>query len=338
MLTEEGEMEIRILSRRGMSIRAIARELAISRNTVRKYLRGEAVKVPGRRGPGRPRKLEPYEDWIRRRVEGAAPIRLPATVLHREVAAMGFDGTVRTVRRFVASLYPAPAPEPIVRFETAPGHQAQMDWGEYRLGRQKIYAFVGLLGYSRWLYLEYVDTMRSAVLIECHRHMFRAFGGVPREVLYDNMKTVVTERDAYGRGRHRFHRAIWALAGDCGFRPRLCRPARPQTKGKVERSIDYIAKSFFYPFVTRLALEGRVPTLEELNAEAQHWCGAVANARIHGSLGEKPCDRLIADQAAMQPYVAPTTVPSATLARAWPRYPLQRSPREYDRILEEVGS
>lgn len=336
MLTEEGIMEIRILSRQGMSIRAIARELGISRNTVRKYLRGEAVKAPERRGPGRPRKLEPYEDWIRRRVEGAAPIRLPSTVLHREVAAMGFDGTSRTVQRFVASLYPAPEPEPVVRFETAPGHQAQMDWGEYRLGKQKVYAFVGVLGYSRWLYLEYVDSMRSEVLLDCHRHMFRSFGGVPREVLYDNMKTVVTERDAYGRGRHRFQRAIWALAGDCGYRPRLCQPARPQTKGKVERSIDYIAKSFFYPFVTRLALEDRIPSLEELNAEAQLWCGSIANVRVHGTTGEKPCDRLIADQAGMQPYAAPSTIPTSQPARHWPRYPLQRSPKEYDRVLQEV--
>lgn len=336
MLTEEGIMEIRILSRRGMSIRAIARELKISRNTVRKYLRGEAVKTPERHGPGRPRKLAPYEDWIRRRVAGAAPIRLPATVLHREVAAMGFDGTSRTVQRFVASLYPMPEPEPVVRFETAPGHQAQMDWSEYRLGRQKVYAFVGVLGYSRFLYVEYVDSMRSEVLIDCHRHMFRAFGGVPREVLYDNMKTVVTARDAYGRGRHRFQRAIWALAGDCGYRPRLCQPARPQTKGKVERSIDYIAKSFFYPFVTRLALEDRIPTLEELNAEVVHWCGAIANVRAHGTTGERPCDRLAADQAGMQPYVAPSTIPASQPARAWPRYPLQRSPKEYDRILQEV--
>jgi len=338
MLTEEGIMEIRILSRRGMSIRAIARELQISRNTVRKYLRGEAVKAPARRGPGRPRKLEPYEDWIRRRVEGAAPIRLPATVLHREVAAMGFDGTPRTVQRFVSGLYPTPEPEPVVRFETAPGHQAQMDWGEYRLGRRKVYAFVGVLGYSRWLYVEYVESMRSEVLIACHRRMLGDFGGVPREVLYDNMKTVVTERDAYGRGRHRFHTAIWALAGDLGYRPRLCRPARPQTKGKVERSIDYIAQSFFHPYVTRLALEGRVPGIEELNAEVAHWCGAVANVRVHGTTGERPCDRLAAEQAAMQPYVAPTTTPNARPADAWPRYPLQRSPREYERILQEVGA
>ncbi len=338
MLSEEGIMEIRILSHRGMSIRGIAKELKISRNTVRKYLRGEAVKPVPRIGPGRPRKLAPYEDWIRRRVEGAAPIRLPATVLQREVAAMGFDGTSRTVQRFVASLYPTPVPEPVVRFETAPGHQAQMDWGEYRLGKQKVYAFVGVLGYSRYLYLEYVDSMRSEILMACHRRMFAAFAGVPREVLYDNMKTVVTQRDAYGRGRHRFHTGIWALAGDCGYRPKLCRPARPQTKGKVERVIHYIASSFFYPYVTRLALEDRSPTLDELNAEARLWCGSVANVRIHGTTGERPRDRLAEDQAAMQPYVAPSTIPSVQVAKQWPRYPLQRSPKEYDGILLEVGS
>ena len=201
---------------------------------MRKYLRGEAVKRIDRRGPGRPRKLEPYEDWIRRRVEGAAPIRLPATVLNREIVAMGYDGTERTVRRFVASLRPAPEPEVVLRYETAPGHQAQMDWGEYRLDRRKVYAFVGVLGYSRWLYLEYVESMRAEALVACHQRMLGAFGGVPREILYDNMKTVVTKRDAYGRGRHRFHDAIWGLAADCGYRPRLCRPARSQTKGKVE--------------------------------------------------------------------------------------------------------
>ena len=337
MLTKEAVMEIKILSRRGMSVRAIAKELRISRNTVRKYLRGEAVKAVEQRGPGRPRKLEPYEEWVRRRVEGAAPIRLPATVLHREIAAMGYDGTERTVRRFVASLQPTVEPEPVIRFETAPGHQAQMDWGEYRLARRKVYAFVGLLGYSRHLYVEYVDSMRSEVLVACHRRMLGAFGGVPHEILYDNMKTVVTLRDAYGSGRHRFHDAIWALAAECGYRPRLCRPARPQTKGKVERTIDYVAQSFFYPFITRLALEERVPELEELNAEVRLWCGSVANVRIHGTTGVRPVDRLIDDRRAMQPYAAPRSAPDPVVAGRWPRCPLQRSPKDYDVLLQEAG-
>lgn len=244
---------------------------------------------------------------------------------------MGFDGTPRTVRRFVAGLYPVPTPEPVVRFETAPGHQAQMDWGEYRLNRHRIYAFIGVLCYSRWLYVEYVDSTRSEVLLACHRRMFTAFGGVPREVLYDNMKTVVTRRDAYGRGRHRFHDGIWMLAGECGYRPRLCQPYRPQTKGKVERSVDYVARSFFYPLVTRLAMEGEALDVERLNAEARLWCGQVANVRIHGTTGERPVERLGAEHEAMQPYVAPEQPVLA--AAAWPRYALQRSPRDYDALL-----
>jgi transposase len=319
-------MEIRVLARQGMSVRSIARELGIARNTVRKYLRGDAVHSPAARAPGRPRKLGPYEDWLRRRVEAAAPVVLPATVLHREIAAMGFDGSERTVRRFVAALRPEAPPEVVERFETA----------TCRLGRRRVYAFSGTLGYSRWLYLEYVDSMAVETLVACHRRMFADFGGIPREILYDNMKTVVTQRDAYGRGRHRFHDAIWMLAGECGYRPRLCRPYRPQTKGKVERSIGYVRHSFFEPLVTRAALDDRVPELDELNAEARLWCASVANVRVHATTGERPADRLAAEQAAMQPCSSPA--PAAPGAQRWPRYPLQRSPRTYDVLLQEAGA
>lgn len=338
MISKETELEISILARRGLSIHGIARELGISRNTVRKYLRGEAVCVVKHKGPGRPRSLAPYEDWLRRRIEAASPVVLPATVLHREIAAMGYVGSERTVRRFCASVRPTPAPEALVRFETPPGHQAQMDWGEYRLGGRRVYAFVGVLGYSRWLYLEYVDSMRSETLIGCHRRMFAAFGGVPREILYDNMKTAVRLRNAYGQGRHRFHDALWALAKECAFQPKLCRPYRPRTKGKVERMVQYAADNFFHPLVTRLALEGRLPELDELNAEARLWSQGVANVRIHGTTGVRPVERLPHEHAAMNPYTGPTPAPEAQHHRAvYPRYPLQRSPRDYDVILQEVA-
>ena len=335
MLRKEAIVEIKILSRRGVSVRGISKELGISRNTVRKYLRGEAVKSPKARGPGRPRKLSPYEDWLRRRVESAKPFRVPATVLHREIRAMGFDGTERTVRRFVAELYPQTEPEPVVRYETKPGHQAQMDWGEYRLDDgTRVYAFVGMLSYSRWLYVEYVTSMASQTLIACHRRMLGDFGGVPTEILYDNMRTVVTQRDAYGRGRHRFHDGIWALAGECGYRPRLCRPYRPQTKGKVERTIHYVANSFFHPLRTRLAMEGEPLDLARLNAEAQLWCADVANSRVHGTTNAIPKERLLEEHARMSPYVGPVTRPTVV---QWPRYPIQRSPKAYDAVLMEAG-
>lgn len=340
MVSKERVMEIQILHRRGMSIRSIARECGVSRNTVRKYLRGDVVAEERQGGPGRPSSLEPYLDWLRRRVQGAAPIRLPATVLHREVSAMGYTGSVRSVQRAIAKLSPPPAAEPLVRFETPAGHQAQMDWGEYRLGGRRVYAFVGVLGYSRWLYVEYVDSMKAETLVACHQRMLADFGGVPREILYDNMKTVVTQRNAYGRGRHKFHGAIWDLAKTAGYRPRLCQPYRPRTKGKVERAVDYIATSFFHPLVTRLALDGRIPTLDELNAEARCWRRSIANVRVHGTTGERPIDRLAADQAAMNPYMgeAPDAALDDWVPLQWPRYPLQRSPREYDAILAEAAA
>ena len=137
-------------------------------------------------------------------------------------------------------------------------------------------------------------------------------------------------------GEVMFNRTLVDLATHFGFSPRACKPYRAKTKGKVERSIDYIANSFFHPLVTRLALEQRVPSLEELNAEARHWCATVANVRIHGTTGEQPSVRLAAEQAAMQPYVAEPAA-GQVLQRQWPRYPLQRSPKDYDAVLQEVG-
>ena len=90
-----------------------------------------------------------------------------------------------------------------------------MDRGEYRLARRKVYVFVGVLGFSRFLYLEYMALTRAEVLVACHRRMLGAFGDVPCEILYANMKTVVTFRDAYGRGRHFFTMASgrWPASG-----------------------------------------------------------------------------------------------------------------------------
>ncbi|MDF3223324.1 DDE-type integrase/transposase/recombinase, partial [Escherichia coli] len=99
--------------------------------------------------------------------------------------------------------------EPAVRFETEPGRQMQVDWGTMRNGRSPLHVFVAVLGYSRMLYIEFTDNMRYDTLETCHRNAFRFFGGVPREVLYDNMKTVVLQRDAYQTGQHRFHPSLW---------------------------------------------------------------------------------------------------------------------------------
>ena len=127
-------------------------------------------------------------------------------------------------------------------------------------------------------------------LIEAHENAFLAFGGTPREVLYDNMRTVVLQRHGYGRGRHRFHPGFLDFARHCGFRPRLCAPYRAQTKGKVERFIRYLRESFWVPLSSRLAQEGLIVDRETANLAVKRWLSEVANARVHGTTGALPAE------------------------------------------------
>ena len=111
--------------------------------------------------------------------------------------------------------------------------------------------------------------MRYDTLEACHRNAFSFFGGVPQEVLYDNMKTVVLQRDAYQTGQHRFHPSLWQFGKEMGFSPRLCRPFRAQTKGKVERMVQYARNSFYIPLMTRLRPMGITVDVETANCCGQ---------------------------------------------------------------------
>ena len=131
-----------------------------------------------------------------------------------------------------ASLRPKETASPFVRFETGPGEQMQVDWAVIRRGSNRLSVFAATLGWSRASYVEFVTDERVETLIEARENAFLDFGGVPQEVLYDNMRTVVLERHGYGRGRHRFHPGFLDFARHCGFRPRRCAPYRAQTKGR----------------------------------------------------------------------------------------------------------
>ncbi|EPM7354811.1 IS21-like element IS100 family transposase, partial [Escherichia coli] len=189
--------------------------------------------------------------------------------------------------------------EPAVRFETEPGRQMQVDWGTMRNGRSPLHVFVAVLGYSRMLYIEFTDNMRYDTLETCHRNAFRFFGGVPREVLYDNMKTVVLQRDAYQTGQHRFHPSLWQFGKEMGFSPRLCRPFRAQTKGKVERMVQYTRNSFYIPLMTRLRPMGITVDVETANRHGLRWLHDVANQRKHETIQARPCDRWLKEQQSM---------------------------------------
>jgi len=299
MVGGETALEIRVLAKHGKGVREIAREVGVSRNTVRRYLRApDAARYRNR--PPRPGKLSAYEDYVRQRLAAALPDRLAATVLLRELRERGYAGGYTLLKDFVAGLQPAAVVEPVVRFETAPGQQMQVDWATIRRGEDRLSVFVATLGWSRASYVEFVTDERLETLLSAHEHAFLAFGGVPGEVLYDNMRTVVSQRDRYGQGKHRFQPGLLDFAGHCGFRPKLCRPYRAQTKGKVERFIRYLRSSFWVPLASRMAAEGVVVDAAAANLAAARWLREVANARTHATTGAVPAERLAEERAALR--------------------------------------
>ena len=335
-------MEIRILRRQGLGLREIARRTGVSVNTVKKYLADEGAPRYKAREP-RPGKLEPYKRYLTERIEAARPEWIPATVLAREIRERGYEGCERMVARFVRTLKATPKVDPVVRFETEPGCQMQVDWIEFR--RDGLSAFVATLGHCRASFVEYVTDERIETLIGCHIRALEFFGGVAREVLYDNMKTVVIERDAYGPGLHRFHASLWDVAKHYNFQPRLCRPYRAKTKGKVERFNRYLRYSFHVPLVTRLRQAGLRLDRDTANVEVARWLREVANARIHGETQLIPAEQLESERAALQKLPAPYR---GAVAAARPRaaelvplptgahvvVPPQHALGIYDRLLE----
>ena len=261
-------MEIKILHKQGMSSRAIARELGISRNTVKRYLQAKSEPPKYTPRPAVASLLDEYRDYIRQRIADAHPYKIPATVIAREIRDQGYRGGMTILRAFIRSLSVPQEQEPAVRFETEPGRQMQVDWGTMRNGRSPLHVFVAVLGY-------------------------------PREVLYDNMKTVVLQRDAYQTGQHRFHPSLWQFGKEMGFSPRLCRPFRAQTKGKVERMVQYTRNSFYIPLMTRLRPMGITVDVETANRHGLRWLHDVANQRKHETIQARPCDRWLEEQQSM---------------------------------------
>ena len=265
----------------GQGLRRIAREMDISRNTVRQMVRRGAVRAYERRQ--RPERLiDPYAAWIARRffeVEGNAAL------LYQELKTRGYPGGYTAVREYVRPLRAELARQvACVRFETPPGQQAQVDWGSktVEIGGKivRVHIFVMTLGFSRTQYAEFTLDEKLETLVGCHEHAFAWFGGVTEDILYDNPKTIVLERNG---DRARINPKFEDFSRYYGYTARLCRPYRAQTKGKVESGVKYIKRSF---------LPGKsFASLDEANACLWQWIRAVADERIHGTTFEKPSTR-----------------------------------------------
>jgi transposase len=292
-MNEATRHEIVQRHQQGMSMRAIALDLGISRGAVDRVLRRIQAQRSGQvpAGPATPvRKSSPRGSLV----DAYEPIlkellaRYPNLTVERavqELQARGFKGRYTIVRQRMRLLRPRAAPAPVPRFETGPGAQAQMDHGVYDLdftreGRRRVYLFSYLLGYSRRQYLRFVESMDLVTTLREHVHAFRHLGGIARVCLYDNFKAVVLRHDAEGP---LYNPKFLAFATHYGFRPQACRVRRPQTKGKVERRFHYVETNL---------LNGRTfESLDHLNEVTAWWLENVADVRVLRDFKETPRER-----------------------------------------------
>ncbi|MHB1844240.1 MAG: IS21 family transposase [Deltaproteobacteria bacterium] len=247
----------------------IAKELSVHHDAVRRAL--ELDGTLARSVLARPMALGPYKDLIVRVLEEHP--RLCASRLFEMVRARGYPGGVAQVRRYVRQVRPVARAEAYLSLTTLPGEQAQVDWGSFgklEVGHAKrpLSCFVMVLSWSRGLFARFTLDQKLESFVAGHVLAFEAFGGVPRAILYDNLKSVVLERvgDAI-----RFHPRLLELAGHYHFEPRPCAPYRGNEKGKVERTIRYLRDSFF--------AARRFSSLADLNAQLESWIRDVAHER-----------------------------------------------------------
>lgn len=337
MLTQELVVEIQVLSRQGLGIRAIAKKLQLSRNTVRRYLRDVAKTPAYPARSARPSKLDPYKAYILERIEAAKPDWIPATVLFREIQAQGYGGQEGLVKLYIRP-FKQPQPAPVVRYETLPGQQLQVDFTTIRRGRHKLKALVATLGYSRASYVRFSESEKQRDWLTGIASALQYFGGVPAEILFDNAKCIMLERDAYGEGRHRWNAQLLELAKTYGFKPRACRPYRAQTKGKVERFNGYLKRSFITPLAATLTQAGLELNVAIANGQIGPWLDDVANQRTHGTTGAKPHELWLKERGHLTPLPVLAESPAAVVgqrhAAALPVESLQHPLAVYDALLE----
>lgn len=337
MLPKEQHVEISVLVRQGLSIRAIARQMGCSRNTIRRHLKLQAQRQPIVYGPRAERvgKLAPFEAFLRQRVDAARPHWIPAIVLLREIREQGYTGGYSILTSFLLTLK-SKVNEAVVRFETEPGEQMQADFTIIRRGRDPLLAFVATLGWSRATYVVFSRREDSAAWCSGIEKALRFFGGTPKKVLFDNAKAIIQERDVYGPGEHRWNPALLSLAERYGFTPKVCRPYRAQTKGKVERFNHYLKNSFVVPLAATLNQVSLVLDVEIANSKIGPWLMDIANARTHATTGEIPQHRLDKEVHHLLPLPELQGVPSALIQATHPMpvESLQHPLSVYQALLE----
>ncbi len=281
---------------RGQSIRGIARDLGISRRrcarTIRLQQRAREVEsvTPELPRPAKKRssKLDDFAETIGQLLGRYSDMTV--TRILEELQRQGYTGGYTILRERVKQLRIEPKKPLVVRFETSPGLQAQMDWSVYDIeftqeGRRRVNLFSYLLSYSRRQYLCFTEQQDFDTTIRQHIRAFEYLGGLAVTCLYDNMKVVVTR---WEDDQPVYNTRFLAFATHYGYRPWACRPQRPETKGQVEKAFSFVLKSL---------LNGRTfRSLEHLNEVTRWWLANVADVRTHRTIKKRPLDAYAEEQ------------------------------------------
>jgi len=265
-------------------IETTARRFGVHHSVVRRAIR-EAAPSPQ---PARPSALEPFKPYIVERLTELP--ELTAARLMLELRDRGFKLGITQLRRYVAQVRTPISRKAYLRVEFEPAEQAQVDWGSFghlRIGpaQRPLSVFAMVLSWSRAIFIDFSLDQQMETFCRMHRRALEFFGGVPRRIVYDNLKSVVLHHVG---STVQFNPRFLAFAGHYLFEATAAPVRYPQFKGRVEASIKYIRQSFFY---------GRTfSSLDDVRAQAASWRDQIANERIHGTTRERPSQRLLIER------------------------------------------
>jgi len=274
--------QAQMMRQQGKKIKDIAEVLGKSERTIHYYLSEPSRPRKIRKYPS---KLDPFKPYIDTLLEDDPYFN--REVILRNLKKMNYTGSITILRDYAAKKAAEYNRRAVIRFETEPGYQAQVDWKVLNTQQvngklQKLYAFTMVFGYSRKPFVMHTTNMNQATFLMCHVLAFMYFGGVPTEILYDNMKTAFIYSEAEEKWKPNKH--LLSLARHYGFTPRRCMVRRPQTKGKVERFIHYYENNFWIEY------RGRSVILDALNESVLAWIADISKKTITG-LNESRAER-----------------------------------------------
>ena len=282
MITRETKVDINYFHRQELSYREIQRITGHDRRTVKKYAENPELIGKPREAAPRPSKLDEFkpqiENWLK------DDPKYKASWILDQLLKLGYTGGRTIVSDLVQKFKDENRRIAYIRFETEPGRQAQVDFGDFKVvmpdGSEKTYyMFAMILGFSRGMYCEYLDRCDMVSFLDAHQRAFAYLGGVPSEILYDRMRNVFIRKLS---GKAQFTQGLMTLANHYGFTPEVAPAYSPWVKGKIERPMDFIREGFWRGYI--------FTDLEAANRDLLLWLEEKAQ-RIHGTTREKVSER-----------------------------------------------